>query len=386
MDLMLREEFQELIRQRRDLSVSIYLPTHRAGTEVQQDRIRLKNLLGRAEEELLERDVSRTDVEVILKPAVDLLQDRIFWNQQSEGLALFLAHDWFRNYRLPETFEEFIVISERFHIKPLIPLISKEVRFFLLSLSLDQVRLYHGDRFHFEEISTEAFPESMQEALRFDDPERELQFHTQTESPVTSAGRSAAFHGHGVSSEEKRKERIEQFLQAVEQGVYKLINDQTAPLILAGVDYLLPIYQEKNKYAHLLEQGILGNPENKSLEELHGDVKKILEPLTQKHKEHLASQYHALRERNEASDSLISVVPAAFQGRVRVLFVAKDREVWGNFNAETQKVTIVEKPDIESEDLLDLALVLTFLHGGEVYVVPEAKIPGDGVVSAIFRY
>jgi hypothetical protein len=386
MDFMSREEFKELIKQRQDLSVSIYLPTHRAGVEVQQDRIRLKNLLGRAEEELLERDVSRTDVEAILKPAVDLLQDRIFWNQQSEGLALFLAHDWFRIYRLPETFEEIIVISNKFHIKPLIPLISEEFRFFLLSLSLDQVRLYQGDRYDLEEIHTEVFPESMEEALRFDDPERELQFHTQTDSPVTAAGRSAAFHGHGVSSENRKKERIERFLQSVEQGVYKLINNQTAPLILAGVDYLLPIYQEKNNYAHLLEQGILGNPENKSLEELHGEVKKILEPITQKRKEYIASQYHALRERDEASDSLISVVPAAFQGRVRVLFVAKDREVWGNFNVESQKAMIVEEPDIELEDLLDLALVQTFLHGGEVYAVPEEEIPGGGVVSAILRY
>jgi hypothetical protein len=386
MDIFLKEDMKELIQRRGGVLVSIYIPMYRAGAEVQQNRIRLKNALGKAEEELLEQNISRTEVEVTLKSGVDLLNDRIFWNHQSEGLAIFLSHDWFRTYRLPERFQEVMVVADRFHIKPLIPLISDELRFFFLALSLDQVRLYQGDRFHFEEISTESFPESMDKALRYDDPERELQFHTQTESPVTSAGRSAAFHGHGVSSENKRKERIERFLQSVEQGVYKLISDQTAPLILAGVDYLLPIYQEKNNYAHLLEQGILGNPENKSLEELHGEVKNILEPITQKHKEHLASQYHALRERDEASDSLITVVPAAFQGRVRVLFVVKDREVWGNFNVETQKVMIVEEPGIKSEDLLDLALVQTYLHGGEVYVVPEAEMPGGGVVSAIFRY
>jgi len=42
-----------------------------------------------------------------------------------------------------------------------------------------------------------------------------------------------------------------------------------APLVLAGVEYLFPIYQEANTYPDLVEEGITGNPENLKPEELH---------------------------------------------------------------------------------------------------------------------
>lgn len=386
MDIFVMEDLKELNNYEDGTLISIYIHTHRSGAEVQQDAIRLKNMLNNAEQELLEKGQPRTEVEAILKPAVDLLHDNLFWNHQSDGLALFLSHDWFRSYRLPARFEETLVISNRFHIKPLIPFISTDLRFFLLALSLDEVRLYQGDRYHLEYIDTDAFPESIDKALRYDDPERELQFHTQTDSPVSSAGRPAEFHGHSVSSQTEKKDRIKRYLQMVEKGVYGLIGDQTSPLLLAGVDYLLPIYRETNNYDPLLEEAILGNPENIPSQDLHEQAKKIIQPWIQQEKEKLASEYHALREVDKATESLVKIIPAAHQGRVKGLFVAKDREVWGNYNVEGKKVTIYEERDVGAEDLLDLAVFQTFIHGGDVYTVPEEDVPGGGVLSAIYRY
>ena len=48
MDLLPRRELEGLILEREGPCVSIFLPTHRAGAETQQDPIRLKNLLGEA--------------------------------------------------------------------------------------------------------------------------------------------------------------------------------------------------------------------------------------------------------------------------------------------------------------------------------------------------
>jgi len=386
MDIFLIDDLKELIQRRDGTLISIYLPMHRAGPEVQQNRIRLKNILTNMEDQLLESGLSRKEMETILRPAVDLLHDDHYWNHQSDGLALFLAHDWFRYYRLPATFEETLVVTDRFHIKPLIPFISKDLRFFLLTLSLDNVRLYQGDRHQLVRIDSDGFPENMDQALRFDDPERELQFHTQTDSPIASGVRPAEFHGHGVSGENKKKERIERFLQKVEQGVYRLIGNQTVPLLLGGVEYLLAVYHEVNNYSHLLSEAIVGNPEAKSLQELHEEARKTVEPVILQQRERLASQYHALREIGEASESLAQIIPAAHQGRVKGLFVAKDREVWGNFDFGTQRVKIYEGPMAGAEDLLDLAVGQTYIFGGEVHVVPAERVPGGGLVSAIFRY
>jgi len=41
----------------------------------------------------------------------------------------FVASDLFRYYRLSLLFEELVVVTDRFHLKPLLPLLSSDERF-----------------------------------------------------------------------------------------------------------------------------------------------------------------------------------------------------------------------------------------------------------------
>ena len=50
------------------------------------------------------------------------------------------------------------------------------------------------------------------------------------------------------------------------------ISWEHAPLVLAGVEFLHPIFREATTYQHLLEQGLTGNPEGKSAQQLHSDL------------------------------------------------------------------------------------------------------------------
>ena len=59
--------------------ISFYMPTHRTGAEIQQDPIRLKNLLREAEEHLSAWGVGTRDVQAVIEPASRLLQDSYFW-------------------------------------------------------------------------------------------------------------------------------------------------------------------------------------------------------------------------------------------------------------------------------------------------------------------
>ena len=52
MDTLTRDELRALMEVRDPLCVSIYMPTHRTG-DVQQDPIRLKNLVNQAQEKLV---------------------------------------------------------------------------------------------------------------------------------------------------------------------------------------------------------------------------------------------------------------------------------------------------------------------------------------------
>ena len=128
-------------------------PPTGAAPRLNRDPIRLKNLIRRAEESLVAAGIRRPDASEVLRPARELIEDEAFWRHQSDGLALFLRTGWFRCYRLPLRFEETVVVSDRFHVSPLLPLLSGDGRFFVLALSENEARLLAGTRFAVHEVN-----------------------------------------------------------------------------------------------------------------------------------------------------------------------------------------------------------------------------------------
>ncbi|UCF67768.1 MAG: hypothetical protein JSV80_00230 [Acidobacteriota bacterium] len=121
MDVFTTELFGTLLNFEASRCLSIYMPTHRYGREVQQGPVRLKNLLREAERRLEANAVKAAEAAELLAPVRQLLYDEAFWTQQSDGLALFLAPGSWRRYRLPVGFEEKVVYGERIQVKPLNP-------------------------------------------------------------------------------------------------------------------------------------------------------------------------------------------------------------------------------------------------------------------------
>jgi len=99
--------------------VSLFMPTHRARPQSEQNPIRLKNLLRLAEERLEERGLSKKVIEPLMEAPRRLLGDFSFWERQSDGLAVFFSRDILKTYRLPLAFPELVVVADNFHIKPL---------------------------------------------------------------------------------------------------------------------------------------------------------------------------------------------------------------------------------------------------------------------------
>jgi hypothetical protein len=66
MDLLSRAELERLAKRENGWHVSIFLPTHRVGAEIEGDRIRLKNLLAHAEQDLVAADVRSPEAQELL--------------------------------------------------------------------------------------------------------------------------------------------------------------------------------------------------------------------------------------------------------------------------------------------------------------------------------
>jgi hypothetical protein len=96
MDVIRRADLERLALQRAGPSVSLFLPTHRAGPEAEQAPIRLKNLLREATESLQADGVRPPMVDSVLAPLRRLVNDGLFWQYQSDGLALYSRPGWWR--------------------------------------------------------------------------------------------------------------------------------------------------------------------------------------------------------------------------------------------------------------------------------------------------
>jgi hypothetical protein len=397
MDLLYQDELKTLAaEQPGGVCLSLYMPTHQAGPErYEENRIRFKNLLKKAETKLLEADLpgmKARDVSRLLEPAEGLLENGRFWAHQSEGLAIFLNFDNAYTYNLPLDFEEMVLVGQRFHIKPLLPLFTGNGRFFLLALSQNQVRLLQGTRHSVSEIELgDAVPANLQEAIAFDDPEDELQLHTSTASPGGMGKQEGMFFGHSASEEEK--DFIFRYFRQIDDGLRQVLEvsrlpyeESAVPLLLAGVDYLHPIYRRANSYPYLLEEGIHGNPEHWRNEELHERAWPLVEPHFAQAQQQALARFHQALNSKQASYQITEVIAAAYYGRVDTLFTPLTKQLWGRFNQQTGEVTLEPDSMPDNDDLLDMAAIQTLLNGGAVYAVPAAEMPEGQSLAAIFRY
>jgi hypothetical protein len=388
MDIITIENLRELTEPPGGMCVSIYLPTTPIGREARQGPILLKNLLKDAEEKLAAGELRTPETKDLLALSESLMKDDEFWQHQSDGLALFLSSAGMHHYRLPQHFEELVVVNERFHIKPLLPLFTGDGYFFVLALSQNAVRLLQCTRDSFSEVELQGVPTSMEEALQFDDPERQLQYHTGSSSPGGAGKRPAIFHGQGVGVDDV-KPNILRYFRMVNQGLHALLHNQNAPLVLAGVEYLHPIYREANDYPHLIEQGIEGSPDRWNAQELHKQAWQIVEPLFIKSQQEARDRYQqfAGSENGKGLNDLKKIIRAAMRGQVDTLFVVTDQQQWGQFDPETDSIQLHKEPQAYDEDLLDLAAVQTILNRGTVYALKAEEMPEpSSPIAAILRY
>ena len=180
MNVLTRNNLKLLMEIHRGPCVSVFMPMHRSGPETQQDLIRFKNLIREAEERLMARGIPAPEAKKLLESGHTLLQGDPFHQHQSDGLAMFLSVEMFRTYLLPFVFKELVIVADRFHIRPLLPLFSGDGRYYILALSQNKVRLLQGTHYSVNEVSLADVPKNLAETLRDDDSWKELQMHSGT--------------------------------------------------------------------------------------------------------------------------------------------------------------------------------------------------------------
>jgi hypothetical protein len=380
--LLSRKDLWDLLSHRGGPHVSIYIPTERAGPQTRENPIRFKNLVTRAVEELIWGGMRPTEARELLAPARSLEGDYEFWQRQSDGLATFVAPGFFSQRSLPLRFEEIMTVGERFHVRPLLELFAEDAYFYLLAISLGDVRVFRCSRYGEQELAIEGMPKSLDDALWPDDPEKQQQFRR----TYTAQSGGTFLTSDSETYQQEMKEHARQYFRIVDRAMQKLLRGESAPLVLASVEYLQPIYAEANTYAHLWPEGVRGNPEGAPPDELRAKAWELVAPgLAAQHRQ-AVSRFQSLQGTGLTSTQIEEIAREAARGRVDTLLYRRDGEAWGRITDGAEAVEIHGGRRMGDEDAVDFAAVQTLLNGGKVHVLDAGEMPADAVAVAIYRY
>lgn len=365
------QDLETLIAHQGKPAVSIYLPTTRITTRVQAESLQFKNLLREAEEQLGRFELRGPEIRAILEPGYTLINDSDFWRHSKDGMAVFLSEDLFLCYQLPISFHTNLIVAEAFHLKPLIPVLADSVVFYILAVSQGGVRLLRGDRFSIEELAPAKLPSGLQEIMSEYEIAKDVQFRSSEVAPGMGR-RGPIFYGQGAGEAEDEKTKIKEYFDRIDRGLQDYLQEQNAPLVFAGVDYLFPIYREANTYPNLVESSITGNFEDVQPERLHRQAWRLIEPMLMAQRAAAIERYHSLAPHNLTSSKVAELVPWADKGRIEIAFVDESAMIWGSYDRERFEAKVHEEQTPHSRDLTDMIALFTFLRGGEVYLMtPE---------------
>lgn len=377
MAILTRKRLQALLHASPGPCVSMYLPTHRNHPDTEQDPIRFRNAIKQAEK-LLSDHHSEAVIRGLLDPVAEIATHE-FWRHQSEGLAVLRSADVLEEFRLPIPVPELVVVADSFHVRPLIRSLNASERFFLLALDQGGCELFEGVAGSLRRLEVEDMPRALA-SFGAKEGRRNLGAHA-----TSRGGGSRQTHAAGGVATDSDAD-LSRYFRAVDRAVTRAVQHEGAPVILAGVDHLFPVYRKISRLRHLAEATIPGSPQATSHDSLRDSARAVANAILEANAERALEKYRRAAERGRSSDRLEDIFRLARRGKVRRLFVARTVHVWGRVDPNTGEVHRSEmQQGSHDDDLLDDVAESVYAYGGEVIAIPLTKMPRAAEAVAELR-
>lgn len=350
------ETMRELA-QHRENCITIYMPTARAGAETTVGARRLKSLLDQVERDLIDEGMSKGDREKLLAPAQQLITDSPFWQEQADGLGIFLAPDFFKTVRFSRELPLEVHYGNQFVLRPVLPIIASGNSVYVFAFGQQSVRFFEADRDTITQLDLGSIPAEMSEVAGTDPRESQLQ-HQHTDQ--------TAYHGHGVGKEIDQLLN-EKYVRRLAEGVDKELNNRPdKPLVLATVQENAATFRRFSKYKNIYPEIINGNPRRRNLEQIHRNTGEVVGDLNKANRDKAADHFRTLLGTGKASTDLDEIRQAVFEGRLERLLVDSERSL-SNGGAELDPI---------------IADALT----SSAEVISVSDLGDDILAGAVFRY
>ncbi len=367
-DIPTAAELKALASHRDDLCVSIYLPTTPVTQDTDANRIEFRNLGKEAIRQLTEAGADKRRVAAVSEQIDDLVDDDEFWRFQAHSLAVLATPGHLHTFRVPSTLSPTVVVSDRFHLKPLLRAATFPNNGYVLALAEGAVRLVEVSAdLPATAVNVQGMPKDAAGAL----------------GKATLNDRSPSGR---IQGSEGQKVRLRQYARKVDTALRETLAGLEVPLVLAATEPLASIYRSVNTYPHLAEITLGGSPDRLTDADLAARARTVLDELYRTQIAAWAATFAARENQGRATTDLDGAARAATVGAVETMLVDIDAVVPGTVADADGAVTLASAPGPGGYGIVDEIARRVILSGGRVLGVRAADIPGGKPLAAILRY
>jgi hypothetical protein len=361
--------------------ISMYVPTHPISTppNISEDRLRFKNLRNRIIEILratLEYDIRR--IRAIDRLLSQLHEDLNFWETRTYSVAIFVSKRGITTFDLPIDCDEYIAVDSRFHVLPLLGLLSDLIDYYVLVVSKKQPMLFSGNMYGLAPADVQL---PVAQSGKRGKHEGQVE---PTRTPQAGKGRPEYFGGNFplVTHDD-----VLHFFRAADHAVQKYI-PRGSPLLLAGPELDISSYRSISTYQYTLN-GHIESANSATAQDLGLAASSLIhQEITQKqHQEHIDRFSRLSNGRERAIDGLAAIQDAAEKGRIETLLSKLIRTTTDTVRDNRTAAPKIHFLDEEQMAVVEDVAVLSWRDQGNIVLLDDTStVPPNSVLGAILRY
>ena len=285
-------------------------------------------------------------------------------------------------YNLNRPVEELAIVSDSFHIKPLIRVYQSADSYYVLGVNRKTFKLFYGNRYGLEEISfDEDVPVSIEDVLGEELTEPHLSYGS-----YGGASANAMYHGHGGRKVEVDKD-TQRYFQYVDKFIIdNFSNPSKAPLVLVALDEHQGLFRKLSKNNYLIDEGVHVDFETLDNKEIKKRSWDIIEKQYLQRTKDLIDRYNVNLNNKLATDNVNMAAKRAVEGAVETLLVESDKLIPGKVDLKSGELIVENLENPNTDDILDDLVEIVLHLKGEVVMLPKERMPTNTGIAAILKY
>ena len=378
------ELLQELLSVAEALRIFLYMLTHSSHPENAQDIVRFKNHIKQKNKPLSEK-YPITEIQKLLEPFETLANDNEFWKYTSDGLGFLGSALRFDVVHLQMPFEELVIVSDRFHTKPLRHFLQSADHYQVLALSVNAIQLFEGNRHSLLEIKLpDDFSKTIKELLG----EELTDKHSTVASYDEVGGESTNLHHrHGGKIDEVDSD-TERFFRVITAAVSDQYSKQgSLSLLLASLPEHRNLFYRVNKNPFVSHKRIEINHQSVSIEKFAHLSWEAMQLAYNEKLETLVTKFNQVKSDGSSSGNLDEMIDETEAGKVDTILVEAHGVI-----AKKQKDKMTDRFERTDstlpvlDDQLDIISELVYKIDGSVVIEPIEQMPSQTGLAAILSY